>query len=200
MLSRLGMTLLSPAHDHREPALLPEDVHPKARLAAQLVAAIAGTALEQVLDEPPVVAEDVERDVLGLVGGQRVDGRIDRDGLELAEGFDLERPAHGEIQVRKYRRNSGAWPRGWRRVLRYAWEKVGSGKSERGSGENAEAGERRSVGMVRVFVSNFRLPASAFVNLQNRPAGRSGTGGTSSCRSPSRRLPPGRCAGCADDP
>ena len=71
----------------------------KRACVAELVAAIARSVFEQMPDESAVVAEDVEGDVLGLVGGQRVDGRIDRDGFQLSEGLDLERPADGEIQI-----------------------------------------------------------------------------------------------------
>ncbi len=52
-----------------------------------------------MLDEAAVVAHDVEGDVFGLVGGQRVDGWIDRDGFKLTEGLHLEWTANGEIQV-----------------------------------------------------------------------------------------------------
>ena len=87
------------AHDHRETALLAKDVHAETRLRAELVAAVATAGFEQMLDEAAVVAHDVEGDVLGLVGRERVDGRIDRDGFELTEGLHLKRAAHGEIQV-----------------------------------------------------------------------------------------------------
>ena len=87
------------AHDHADATLLAEDVHTEARLRAELVTAVARAGFEQVIDEAAVVAEEVERDVFGLVGRQRVDGRIDRDGLELAERLDLKRAADGEIQI-----------------------------------------------------------------------------------------------------
>ena len=98
-LSSVGMTRVEFAHDHRDAALLAEDVHAEPRLVAELIAAIARPVFEQVPDQPAAVAQDVEGDVFGLVGRQGVNGRIDRDRFELSERFHLERPADGKIQI-----------------------------------------------------------------------------------------------------
>ena len=98
-LSRVGMTLLSLRMTTEMRPCWRKMFTRKRACVAELIAAVARAVFEEVPDEPPVVAEDVERDVFGLVGGQRVDGRIDRDGFQLSESFDLKRSAHGEIQV-----------------------------------------------------------------------------------------------------
>ena len=46
------------------------------------------------------MADEAVDDALDVEGRQHRDGRLDRDGLELAVGLDLERPAHDEEQVR----------------------------------------------------------------------------------------------------
>ena len=86
-------------HDHADAALLTEDVHAEARLRTELVTAIARAGFQQVVDEAAIVAEEVERDVLGLVRRQRVNGRIDGNGFQLSERLHLKRTANGEIQI-----------------------------------------------------------------------------------------------------
>ena len=80
-------------------ALLPENVDAETRFIAERITAIAGTTGEIIVDQPPVPLHQRQRDLLGLVGRERLDRRIDIDRFELAVIFALKRVADRKVQV-----------------------------------------------------------------------------------------------------
>ena len=80
-------------------SLLPENVHAKTRFVVERVTAIAGAAGQIIVDQAPISLHQRERDLLGLIRSQRVDRRIDKDRLQFAEIFHLQRMADGKIEI-----------------------------------------------------------------------------------------------------
>jgi hypothetical protein len=52
---------------------------------------------QEIFHLPQIIPDDVQRDGFHLVRRQALNGGIQDDRLELAIGFDLRRPVHGEI-------------------------------------------------------------------------------------------------------
>src|SRR4051812_30462714 len=86
-------------HDDREGAALLENIDAKARPISELVAAIAGAALEQVAQEMALVADDVQGDLLGVERGELFDRRMNGGFLKYAVAFYLQWAADGKHQV-----------------------------------------------------------------------------------------------------
>ncbi len=80
-------------------ALLPENIYAETRFVVERIAAIAGAAGEIIVNQAAVSLHQGERDLLRLIGSERVDRRIDEDRLQFAEIFHLQRMADGKIQV-----------------------------------------------------------------------------------------------------
>ncbi len=67
--------------------------------SSKRVAAIARTAREIVIDQPAIALHEGQRDLLGLIGRERFDRRVDEDRLQFAEVLDLQRVADGKIEI-----------------------------------------------------------------------------------------------------
>jgi len=62
-------------------SLLPKNVNSESGLIVERVAAIAGTVEEKFLQQAPISLHKDERELLGLVGSQSLDRRIDQNGF-----------------------------------------------------------------------------------------------------------------------
>ncbi len=78
---------------------LPEDIRAEAGLRVELVGAIARAVLQQLAQEPAVVAEDVQRDFLRLESCERLDAWRGYNGPQLAIAFHLKRLPYDEDEV-----------------------------------------------------------------------------------------------------
>ena len=87
------------SHDDGKRAALLENIDAKARAVGELIAAIAGAALEQVAEQMALGADDVQGDLLRLERREMLDLRVDHGFLEHAVAFHLERPPDGKHQV-----------------------------------------------------------------------------------------------------
>src|SRR5204863_880858 len=90
LLNRRDLALQFAKHDRKVPLLL-ENVHAKTRLVTEGVTAIAGAAGEIIVNEAAIALHKGERNLLSLVGRQRLDRWIDIDRFQLAKILDLER-------------------------------------------------------------------------------------------------------------
>src|ERR1041384_5550898 len=78
---------------------LSEDIDAKARAPLEFIAAITSSAMHEFTQPAHVGANDVHRDLLGLVRRQRCDMRLDIRYLKFAISLDLKRPAYGEVEI-----------------------------------------------------------------------------------------------------
>ena len=97
-LERRDFAFELPHHD-REMSLLPENIDAETRFVAERVTAIAGAAGEVIVNQAAIALHEGERDLLRLIRSERFDRRIDKDRLQFAEVFHLERMADGEIEI-----------------------------------------------------------------------------------------------------
>src|SRR5439155_17510650 len=74
--------------------------HPKAGLARHHVRLVTRSLLNQVVVEPPVVIDEIDRKNLRLKRGKLVDGWLQGDGHKLAVRFHLQRIVHRQIEIR----------------------------------------------------------------------------------------------------
>ncbi len=87
-------------HDDRIVSPLGEDVDAEPGLPGQEVRTVAGPLLQEHLAQPAVVVHEIEREDLGLKGGQVLDRRGELYRDQLAGRFHLQRAVHREVQVR----------------------------------------------------------------------------------------------------
>ena len=80
-------------------ALLAENIDAETRFVAERVAAIAGAAGEIIVDQAPISLHESERELFGLIGRERFDRRVDKDRLQFAEIFDLQRMTDGKVEI-----------------------------------------------------------------------------------------------------
>ena len=97
--SSVGMIGVQLAADDGIIAALRENIDAETGLVRKRIGGVAGAVAQQILDVPEVVADDVERDGLGLERRELVNRRVEHDRLEFAVGFHLRRAVHGEQQV-----------------------------------------------------------------------------------------------------
>src|SRR5947199_405715 len=102
-ISTVSRSRISPTSTTLGPwrsAALSKDVHAETSFLSKRIGTVARSAPDQIFRQTTIPIDDVERKSFGLKWRQLLDARLNRDGHELARGFDLQRLIHRDIEVR----------------------------------------------------------------------------------------------------
>ena len=81
-------------------AALREDVHAEAGLLSEAVGTIARSRPQEILGQPGVAFDNLQRDGLGLKRSELLHSRLDGHRHKLTRGFHLQRFIGSDVEVR----------------------------------------------------------------------------------------------------